>query len=582
MSRASYGGSTSPSARRVVIVGGIFVVTIALGLVALLGRVVQLQIRPDPRITARIDSQRSGRALHGRRGAIFDRRGRLLVASRIAHQLFVDPQRVEDPNTFAEQLGYELGYDPVRLAREIGVRSHRRWVLIDREISDERRAQLATVKLAGAGTQKWLKRDYVHGSRAGQLLGFVGREGHGLEGMEWGMDSRLKAADGQMHYVRDVTREPLWVSHDGYKPPRAGRSVRLTIDLTIQAFTENVLADTCHTFRAESGQIVVMDAVKGEILAMANYPFFDPSEGAKAPAASRRNRCVTDAIEPGSIFKPFIWARALESATVSLNERIDCTASGFYVSPEGRRLRDTRGHGVLTWEQVLVKSSNIGMAIVGRRMGVHALHDAITGYGFGRSTFCGVPGEALGLVRPTDAWTHHSVTSVTMGHEIAVTPIQMVAAFTAFAGDGTMVKPTIHLRETGDGGRPIRQRVMSRQTAETVRRVMRDVVLEGTGRRANSRRYAIFGKTGTAQVPDLVAGGYLDDTYVSSFLCGAPVEAPRIVVGCFIHGTHQETGYYGGTVAGPTAREVVERTLEYLKVPPAVSTDREPRRLVQR
>lgn len=568
------------TARRVLVVGRVLLVLIAVGLVSLLGRVVQLQIRPDPRIDALIDSQRRKIGLHARRGAIYDRRGRVLVASRVAHQLFVDPQCVEDPNTFAERLGHELQYDPARLAREIGERSRRRWVLIDRELTDSRRRRLRELSLPGVGVQTWMKREYVHGSRAGQVLGFVGREGRGLEGLEWQLDRELREKDGLLRYVGDVARRPLWVEQDGYSPPKAGGSVRLTLDLVIQAFAEEALVRTCHTFAAASGQMIVLDARDGDILAMANYPLFDPADRGGAAPDQRRNRCVTDAMEPGSIFKPIIWSHALEAGVVTLDERINCTAAGFYVSPQGRRLRDTRGHGTLSWTEVLVKSSNIGMAIVGQRLGPAALHDALGRFGFGRTTYCGVPGEANGIVRPLRVWNHYSETSVPIGQEIAATPIQLVTAFTAFAGDGTIVKPRIRFRWDGLANEPIRQRVLSRKTAKATRAVLRGAVTEGTGRRANSKYHAIFGKTGTAQIADRVNGGYLEDQYVASFLCGAPTETPRIVVGCFVHRPDRAIGYYGGTVAAPAAREVVERTLEYLEVAPM--SDKGPGRVVRR
>lgn len=571
---ASVPGPAGPSdlaARRVGRWAGVMVVTIMLGLGGLLVRVVQLQSRPDRPVAALVNSQHSSLTLNGRRGSLFDRRGRVLATSRIAHHLFVDPLLIVDPNTFSETLGYALGYDPAWIERRISRRPGSRWVSIDRRISDVRIKSIKDEKLSGAAVSTWLARDYPKQQRAGQVIGVVGRDGHGLEGIESAYERVLRGVDGSLDTVRDAGRRTLWVSAPGYVAPVNGHSIMLTIDLTIQAIAEEALQAACSKFAAPSGQIVVLSAGRGDILAMANFPFFDPNHLDRSRPQIRRNRCVTDMFEPGSIFKPFVWAAAVDADVVGIDQIIDCTKSGFYVSPRGRRLRDTRGHGRLTWEQVLIKSSNIGMAIVGQKLGTGRMHDALRRFGFGQKTQCGLPGESVGKVNPRARWNHYSVTSVPMGHEVAATPIQLVRAFAALANDGLMAQPRIIFPQSHEATAPIYERVVSSRTAGLTRRALRRAVTSGTGRRADSPLYEIFGKTGTAQIAAPDGRGYLEDQYVASFICGAPYEGPRIVVGCFIHRPDTSIAYYGGTVAAPVARRVVEQTLSYLGVPPKTS-----------
>ncbi len=411
-------------------------------------------------------------------------------------------------------------------------------------------------------------RRYPQGVLAGQVIGVVGADGRGIEGLERRFDARLTGSPGTLTLARAASRRALWLEAGDYVPVTAGQHVRLTLDIVIQSFAEDALAAACQQYAAPSGQLIVMEPQTGAILAMANYPAFDPNDLADSTAAQRRNRCVTDVFEPGSTFKTFIWAAATQLGLADLDERIDCH-NGLYVTPGGRRLRDAHAFDELTWTQVLMRSSNIGMAVVGQRMGAQRMHAAVRAFGFGQSTASGLPGEVAGLVQPPARWTHYSVTSIPMGQEIAVTPLQLVRAMAIVASDGLMVTPTI-LQETADLAQthPIYERVLSTANARLTRQVLRQGVTDGTGRRADSDLYAVFGKTGTAQAPDLQKGGYLDQQYVSSFLGGAPTESPAIVAGCFLHINDPSRGYYGGAVAAPVVREVIEKSLSYLGVAP--------------
>lgn len=506
-----------------------------------------------------------------------------MATTRIAHRLFVDPQLIQDPNTFSEQIGYRLGYDPAKVEQMIGQKAHRRYVVIDRRLNDQRLATLKVFRLQGLANQAYTVRDYSLGPVAGQVIGFVGIDHRGLEGLERTLNNRLQGQTGSLNYLRDAGRKPLWVNRDNYDPPQDGQTLRLSLDVTIQTIAEVELARGCQAFNAKSGQLIIMDPYTGEILAMANYPAFDPNHFTRRDLEDhRRNRCVTDVYEPGSTFKPFVWAAATEAGLARPDEIIDTTTSGVYFSPKGRRLKDERPHGKVTWNDVLVVSSNIGMAIVGQRMEAQRLFATVQAFGFGRKTGSGLPGEVPGIVNPLKQWNHYSVTSVPMGQEIAVTPLQLTTAYCAIANDGFVISPTILARDTDGLESPaeIYERVLSSEMADHTRQLLRRVVTEGTGRRANSKLYTIFGKTGTAQIADRTNGGYLPDQYISSFVGGAPLDKPKLIVAAIIHRPDMALGHFGGTVAGPVVRQVIEQSLAYLGVAPSLSDPRKDTQLV--
>jgi cell division protein FtsI/penicillin-binding protein 2 len=563
----------SRSTRRVLLATRVMLGLVAIGMFGLLCRVIQLQAFPPKPIAGLIGSQNGGTSLQARRGNLLDRRGRVFAATKAAKRLFVDPSMLKDPAVFVNQFSSAIGCEPAWLDNKINHRPGSRYVVIADRLSDAQAGAVEALKFPGVGTEPMLVRDYPQGSLAGQVIGFMGSEGKGLEGIELTVDSRVSGRPGRIDCLRDARRNPLWIEGDQYQPPADGQPIRLTLDLVIQQIAETVLQEACEKFNAEGGQLIVMDPYTGEILAMANSPTFDPNQFSQYKPEQRRNRCVSDVFEPGSTFKPFIWAFATQTGAARPNEVIDCGTSGAYVTPEGRRLHDMHPHGRLTWEQVLVKSSNIGMAIVGQRMGPERLHAAVRGFGFGTTTGSRLPGESSGLVTPFAKWTHYTVTSVPMGQEIAVTPLQLLTAFSVFANNGFRVTPSIVCRtnnpnEARYASAPIFEQVLTPQTAIATRGVLRRVVSEGTAQRANSPMYTIFGKTGTAQLADRVHGGYLQDQYISSFIGGAPTDRPVIVVSCIIHQPEKAKGYQGGTVAAPAVRAVIEQTLQYLGVQP--------------
>ncbi|MEM6506249.1 MAG: penicillin-binding protein 2 [Planctomycetota bacterium] len=555
------------------------VVCLSFVFVCLLGRVYQLQAYPDPDIKALQDSQIGTAQMAAMRGGLIDRTGRVLAATRVGYRLFCDPLFIEDRSVFAETIAYELGYNPVEIDLKLSGRSHKRYVLLDDRMNDEQVDRFRGLDLPGIYLEPITVRDYPQGPLAGTLLGFVGRDGEGLEGLERHWEERLLAKPGSFKFMRDYKRRRMWVDGQDYVPFEDGENVRLSIDAYIQRVSEEELAATVEHFGAKSGQIVVMQPNTGEILAIATYPTYDPNAFGDVTDEMRRNRPVTDVFEPGSIFKPFIWAGLTEKKASYPSEQIDCTLSGVWVMPNGRRLRDVRGKGTISWHEVLKYSSNIGMAKVALRVGIEDVYNMMRSFGFGRPTAIDLPGEVGGLLtmhehRGAQSYSHGSWP---MGQEIGVTGIQMVRAMSVLANGGVMVEPRIEAwRPAGDGASlTTPQRVISERTAEATLYAMRDAVAgeRGTGGKANSPFYDIFGKTGTAQLPNFEAGGYHQDRYVSSFLGGAPVEQPRLVVGCFIKDPDRSVGHYGGVVAAPAVRNVIERSLIYLGVPTNPGTD---------
>jgi cell division protein FtsI (penicillin-binding protein 3) len=348
----------------------------------------------------------------------------------------------------------------------------------------------------------------------------------------------------------------------------------LTIDSVIQGFLEQQVADRVQQFEAQGGVGVVMDPRTGDVLAMACYPTPGPDDRAGLAPSLRRNRVVTDMVEPGSTFKPFVACGALLTGVVSREQTIFCH-NGLYVI--GRRLlHDSSPHGHMTFAEIVARSSNIGMAIIGERMGNQAIHDIVRRFGFGSKTGIDFPGESPGSVLPLSLWTGYSTCSVPMGQEIAVTPLQLIAAFSAILNDGVYLRPRMVralLSPDGEvvqefaGPQPVR-RVLPIETARYMsREVLVSVVNDASGRRAALPNYQVLGKTGTAQVPYEGRRGYEPGAYLASFIGAAPADDPRVVVLIMIEKPNPGLGYYGSVVAAPGVREVLAATLAYLQVP---------------
>ncbi len=550
---------------------------IAVVMLACIGRVVQLKLTPDLRLSAAAGSPFSTRVEPARRGDLLDRRGRVIATTTLGHRAFVDPGTVKDLATIGVDLKNLIGLDPVDVDRRVAPRHGSRFVPVSGILEPWQVDRIRRSGLDGVGLEPRLVRHYPQDGTGAQLIGLVGFEHTGLGGAEHLLDEDLAGTEGRMTYLRDVRRRPLWISPDTFTPHEDGADCRLTIDMVIQRHVEQRLEAEIVARNAAGGRVVVLDPATGELLAIADLVNSDrpPREGDPAPEAApvdprlARNRCATDPYEPGSTFKPFVWAYATQQGVVTPSEILPTPNGTPHRTRSGRRIRDVHYYGKSSWEKVLVKSMNSGMAIVAERLDTGSMQACINRFGFGTRTNCGLPGETAGLVTSSGDWSSYTQVSVSLGHEIGVTPLQMVRAFSAFATDGNL--PALHLLAHGEHHVPplVQHRVLDPGIARITRLTMRKVMTDGTGQRCRSDWYRLFGKSGTAQLPKATGGGYHEDRYISSFIAGAPLESPRLVVLCVIEDPDKRIGpYYGGRVAGPVVRDVMDHALAYLGVTP--------------
>ena len=574
-----------PSPRRV---GAVLAVVAAI-LVALIVRVAYLQTAVASRLAEQAGRQQIGGVpVPARRGGIFDRNGLLLAATVEARRVFADPKfmheqfagRVADGEATwfdldltLERVAEQLGTDPGRLALAVGRDANKRYVPLARGLAKEEAD--AVVSLArGAGVRGLSgeaepRRLYPLGQTAAHVLGTVGRDGDGLEGLEQRQNDLLSGENGRLVTLRDKRRRPVDAALTGYRPPRHGDGLVLTIDAQIQLIAEQELAATCRAFGAEGGSVVVLDPHTGDVLALANHPAYFPQFPADSTASDRRNRAVVDPYEPGSVMKPFLIAALLDAGLTDLGEMHEI--GGSHRLPVGRRVTDFHWYDELTTWDVLVKSSNIGMAKLADRMSYEQVRDAYRRFGFGGPTGLGLGGESGGLLydSPPDKYTQ---SSMSFGYAVMATPVQLARAMAAVANGGVLPAVRTVAGRVGPDGAFVPadagagERVTTRATADLLKRVMADAFVRGTARHARSEKYNFFGKTGTAHKSD-GAGRQSDEKYWASFLGGGPHESPRLVIAVSVNEPDKRLGHQGGQVAGGTAARVLERSLLHLGVP---------------
>lgn len=544
-------------------------------------KVLFLKVEPDPRLESVVGIPESRLIEMESRGDLLDRRGRLLATSRRGYRLFVDPVVAEqkgDLATLAVELAQRIGGDPAGIDRLLQVAEGVRYVRIRHLLDDHALERIRSMPpLPGVGLEMRLVREVHHGGVGAALTGHVDHDHDGRSGAERRFNALLAPRHGDAIFLRDSKRRPLWVERDDYRPGAPGEPLRLSIDLVIQQIVEDRLQQALVERNAAGVRAVVLDTISGEILAMHDViapprpgftnPLEDPFRD--IDPALGRNRCVTDQYEPGSTFKPFAWATATMHGLLELDVELPTPVHTGYRTGYGRLIRDDWYYGPSTWRKVLVKSMNSGMAIASERLSHRQLQDAVRAFGFGTLTRCGVPGEIPGYVQSARKWTNYTQSSVAMGHEIAVTPVQMVRAFSAFCrDDGRIVSLRMTAVEPGELDPPVARTAIDPGIARLTREVMRDVMLDGTGRPAESHLYRLFGKSGTAELVN-PKGGYFRDRYTSSFIAGAPFEHPRLIVLVVVDDPDRSRGdYKGGRAAGPVVRDIMDASLRYLGVHP--------------
>jgi cell division protein FtsI/penicillin-binding protein 2 len=495
------------------------------------------------------------------RGTIFDSMGTPLALGEQATTVFADPRQVRRPRAEARVAARILGLKARDLYPLLADRK-KHFVYVQRKADPEKAAKLAKHKLAGFGFYGEEQRRYPQHSVAAQVLGYAGVDNKGLTGLEFSLDSSLSGRDGEQIVVRDPFGRPIKI--DRVTPARPGKAVFLTLDHTIQANAEQVLRQTVSQWRAKSATAIVLDPKTGAVLAMAEAPSYDANKSPSVNPARQKNRAVSDAFEPGSVFKVVTIAGALSEHLVTPATKFTLPYS---IQVADRRIHDAeeRGTETMTVAQILQRSSNVGTVTIARTLlGEPRLRKWITQFGFGRPTGIDFPGESQGLLPPY--WSGSTIGNVPIGQGIAVTPIQLASVYAAIANKGLWVQP--HLVDHVQGEKPPppkTRRILSARVNHTLLQMLKGVVSDtGTAASAEIRGYSVAGKTGTAQKPG--PHGYEAGKYVATFVGMVPASNPRLVV--LVSVDEPTRAIFGGVVAAPAFAQIAAFDLQYLEVPP--------------
>jgi cell division protein FtsI/penicillin-binding protein 2 len=513
------------------------------------------------------------------RGTIFDRTGQPLAKTLPAESICINPLKIPDAGVAADLLSRVLDLKRTPLYNRIAVAKVRNsgFLWVKRKVSAEEAERVRSLHLDWVEFRPEMRRFYPHGELASHVLGSTGIVDpddvieHGNGGVEMSFDDELSGRPGLAKVYNDVRQN----AYDSVvsRPPEPGTNLTLTLDPNLQYEAEKSLAAAVAKTSAKTGSIVVLNPYTGDILAMANYPAYDPNgaeNGQKETPGSRSNLAVATPFEPGSVFKVVTLAAALETTNLTPDSIINCGNGSIKLF--GRVIHDHNPYSSLSMANVLANSSNIGAINIGLKVGEKNLYEYVHKFGFGHKTGIELPGESAGMLRRLSQWEATSIGSVAMGHEVGATSIQLALAGAIIANGGMRVKPRLILARQRPGGVEQRtepekpERVIRPETAIKMRQMMEGVVLHGTGKQAILRGYTSGGKTGSAQIYDFKAKAYTHH-YNASFLGFAPVSNPQIVIAVTLVGTSGGSAGYGGPVAAPVFRAVATSALRMLDVP---------------
>ncbi|MCO6510820.1 MAG: penicillin-binding protein 2 [Aridibacter famidurans] len=544
-------------------------------------RLVHLQITQADWLKSQAESvQTTERKSKMLRGTIFDRTGRVLAMSVRANSLFADPKMIEDADDVAKKLAEVLKLEVRPLAAQIkeGKENGRRFLWIARKLDESTfRAvnkafaknpdeEPSTVSHPGLGWRKEQKREYPYGQLASHVIGFSNADDKGQSGIELSQEDVLKGEIVKKILQRDRLGRVYDESGAEREPPK---DIFLTISHSIQFKTEEALAAGVKAANAKSGKAIVLDPKTGEILAMANYPTFDPNEYSSVDPDNRRNRAVEDNFSPGSVMKMVTYGGALETGRIAPEALVNCGDGRLTVG--GYTFSDSHAIGSVSYTKAFAQSSNVGAIRTAQKLGQDDFYEYVRKFGFGKRTGIELPAEADGLLSGPDKWGGMTLASMSIGYEIGVTSLQTAVAFATIANDGVKVQPHIlkEIRQS-DGKpvsavKPITERVVSEQTARELRRMLREVVLNGTAKQAQLHGYSSAGKTGTAWKYDPKLGRINREKYISSFVGFAPANDSRVVIAITIDEPNGALRY-GGQVAAPVFKQIAQQVLPELKV----------------
>ena len=542
--------------------------------VIVIARLVQIQLvhHGDYVVKAQRQQERT-LALQPVRGSIFDSRGRVFAESVAAESIYADPQAIGDREQTAKALASVHGLEIS--ARELNSRlsTGGAFVWIARQLPLEVSAAVKALKLPGIYYLDEHRRSYPRGVLAANVVGYVGLDGEGLGGIEHSFDAQVRGRAGRVTLLRDARRGMYLVGGEGPNRPIDGNDVFLTIDSVVQFIAERALSRAVEQYRAADGVAIVMDPSDGRILAMASNPSFDPNRFRDFSPDARRNRTVQDMYEPGSTFKIVTASAGLEEGIVTPSQVLDCGEGFIQIGNTQIHEHGHNRYGLITFEDVMVHSSNVGAIRVGLALGQDRFYRYIRRFGFGERSGVALPGEAQGRVRRTEQWSQLSNASMSIGQEISATPLQILSAIAVVANGGVRVQPRIVEKVTDARGNTVYVppqiaplRVISERTAAVLNEILKAVVVRGTGAPAALAEHVVAGKTGTAQ--KAVRGGYSPEKVMASFGGYVPADRPRLAILVVVD--EPKGAEYGGTVAAPVFKEIAESTLRYLGVAPSI------------
>lgn len=544
-------------------------------MILLAGRVGWIQLVQGDQLTMKAKRQvEESRTLQSPRGTIYDRNGRELAVSIMVKSLYVDPEVVKDAETLAAELAPILGIPEQDIKGRIADGGRFVWLkrMLEPAIVEKVKAVIDKYNLNCLGFVEESKRYYPNDSLASQVIGFVGMDDIGLDGMELSEDEMLKAKSSEQFLSTDTYGRPIFNSVFSKNKYEDGKDIYLTIDNNIQFVVEQTIEKAMQTTKPRAITAVVMNPKTGEVLAMANRPTYNPNEFYKYTPEEWKNRAVSFVYEPGSTFKAIVAAAALEEGVVTPEKRF---VDPGYVMVSGRRIQNWSGesYGNVSFTDIIKNSINTGFVQVGLQVGAHRLNDYASAFGFGSLSGIDLPGEEYGILFKADQMRDSDIATMSIGQSIAVTPIQLASAISAIANKGMLLKPRIIKEVRNSDGSVDRnseivqvRQVIQENTATTLIGMLEQVVASGGGSKASVKGYRIAGKTGTAEKLKDDGSGYLTGHYIASFAGFAPVEDPQITVLVIIDDPNGI--YYGGQIAAPIAGEIFEQVLRYLNIKP--------------
>lgn len=537
---------------------------------ALVFRLVSLQIIQHETLLAKSEKQYAGTVeTQFGRGVIYDRNLNELAQNIEVESVYATPSEIQGRKTTARVLATALGLDQDQVYKKIS--SKKDFVWIQRKSDLDGIVKLKQAGLSGIGFLPEQKRFYPKRELAANVLGFVGIDNQGLAGIEHAHQSRLKGATVRQVTERDARGRNIQPFEGMNDSSRQSYDLVLTLDEVIQFTAEHYLKKQVERFKADSGMAVVMDPHTGEIYAMANVPQFNPNHYGAFSRQVWKNNIVASSYEPGSIFKPIIAAAALDKGLARPQDIYFCENGKLKIGKASIGEASNHKFGWMTMRDIIAKSSNIGAIKIAQQVGRKSFYEYIRNFGFGEKSGLSLPGESAGQLKDQKDWTELSLASISFGHEIAVTPIQMVSALAAIANGGNLMEPHITKALIKDGKvveqfKPKKiRRVISEKASLQMVEILKSVVKNGTGKEAALEGFDVAGKTGTAQKYDASTQSYSSTEFMSSFIGFAPADSPRLVILVMID--NPKGLNWGGVVAAPVFQQIAKKTLRYLNVP---------------